>query len=158
MKAKLSLIFFILTLVAGCLMAATRGGFPAASALGAGDTVRGLQAVIRGAPGTFVMQHGEQFLLAWPHHGQYAIAMIGEGSAKGVQALRQGAAPLGELVRALEGAGWKFAAPSALPAAVLTTLGTYSLEAAATGLRSLPSVLLLPVAILPSPINAEVVQ
>lgn len=151
---KIGLIVMLLVLALSCLGAGMRSGAPMNSALGAAETLKGLKMVVNGASGTFVMAHGDQYLLAWPYKGQYAIAMIGEGSVRG---LRQGPMPLSELVKALEAAGWKFTSPAGLPTAVVSALGAYSLEMAIVGMQSLPSVFILPVGML-TPVSATVQQ
>lgn len=158
MKAKLiSLLLIILTTVAACAALSA----PAASTpMGAAETVRGLQAVVRESTGTFVMQNGQQFLMAWPKGSQYAVAILGQGSAESIRAIPQDPVKLTTMVKSLQASGWSFSDPGHLPTAIVTALmGSSSVDAVLAGLRFMPSVLMVPAIVLTPHIpQSEVLQ
>lgn len=153
MKAKFSLFVFVLTFIS-VFFAATAMAQPAlttlspTTALGAGETFAGLQAAMRCAPGTFIMEKGNLLLMAWPKGGEYAFAIIGKNGATAseLNALKVNTESLSMMVKSLEQGGWKNILPAAVPAAVSQALGMLTVEMAMTAMRSLPTIFVVPVA------------
>jgi len=141
------LISFLLTTACGA-MAAVSSGVPEIGpvALGAGETIKGMQAAMQSAPGSFIMANGEQLLFVWPKGQNYALAALNAGSADQlIGASRAGAVTLTEYVKALESGGWRIIQPAAVPAGIAQALTAYSVEMAITALQGLPTVFMLPV-------------
>ncbi len=106
-----------------------------AGMMGYGDTLRGIRAVVRSEPGTFILQSpkGDMLALFWPKGGGYGFAVFGrEDAVEAVRGLRAQVYSISEMVKAMESVGWRPVGTDALPAEVVE---------AATSLRVLMRVL-----------------
>jgi hypothetical protein len=162
MLEKFFPILFIVALLfaglTGCSAAVTTTTSAHTAALGAQETFRGLQAVMRSAPGTFVMERGELLLMAWPRKGEYAFAVLSKtGVGSNLSGLKVNTFSLSEMMKSLETDGWKFITPKAVPAAIADSLKALTVEMALMSMRSLPSVFIVPVTLF-DPINPEPIQ
>lgn len=142
---------FIFALLLSALLSAC-GVAPTAAhqvtQLGALESIRGMQAAVSGAPGTFIMQNSEQFILAWPRGTEYAYTVIGEIPQALPNAVKYNTINFAQFVKALEGDGWKYIAPAALPKGLASLLLSYSAEMVMAGAQTLPSIFVVPVLIL----------
>lgn len=138
-----TLALILALLLSGC--AAVQSSSTAA--LGAGETIRGMQSVLAEAPGTFVMQGRDAFLLAWPRGANYAFTVIGNGTLPAFNSTRTNPLALTRLVQDLEASGWKLTTPAALPAFMAEALRAYTVEAVMAGAQTLPTILIVPVII-----------
>ena len=154
---KLGLILSLILSMAlsGC-GAVSNGSAAPMMVLGAGETLRGLQSVVRGAPGTFAMvsAEGDLLLMAWPKDAaNYAFSYISAGgSAKTVlddHALKMACEGFANSVKYFETHGWKYLTPDKLPAAVSGAIMAYTLDLVMAGVQTLPTIFLVPVIILP---------
>lgn len=112
--------------------------------LGAQATVTGIRAVLAEMPGTFIMQSENMFLLAWPKGSSYAYVFLGKGTLD-LNGLKSNTINVTNMVKYLEGGGWKYVPVSALPAKVLQVLGSYTVEMVVAGASTLTTVFVLPV-------------
>lgn len=165
MEVRVNKIFrtsLILSLVlslalSGC--AAVQFGSAAAPApmavLGAGETIKGLQAVVSGAPGTFAMMsaEGDLILMAWPKGSEYAFTYLTTGGAAKTaldsNALRMATEGFANSVKYFETHGWQYLTPDKLPAAVSGAIMAYTLDLVLAGVQTLPTILVVPVIVLP---------
>lgn len=129
--------------LAGC--ATVQAPACAQCVMGAGETIQGLQAALREAPGTFIMQHGNQVLIAFPKGTNYAFACLNTGGKAFDLAVKTNPENLSQFVKALEDAGWKYIGPAAVPATVSRVVMAYSVELVMAGVQSLPTILVIPV-------------
>ncbi len=157
MKAKkhpFSLFILIMTLLSACF-GAVSVAMPAVStttllpsnALGAGETFAGLQAAMRAAPGSFIMEKGQLILFAWPRAGEYAFAILGKDpalAAPDLNGLKVNTLSLTMMVKSLQDGGWKYMLPAQVPVWLANSLSMLTVEMAMTSLRTLPSVFLVP--------------
>jgi hypothetical protein len=118
-------------------------------------TLAGLQGVIKGNPGTFLMGFRNVVMFAWPDRGCYSFAVF-EASGKpildmvesmGLNGQRVDIWSMTDFVKFLQSKGWQFMDPNQLPATMLAALQSYAITAAATGARALVTI---PILILPS--------
>ena len=112
--------------------------------LGTQATVTGIRAVLAEMPGTFIMQSENMFLLAWPKGSSYAYVFLGKGTLD-LNGLKANTINVSNMVKYLEGGGWKYVPVSALPAKVFQVLGSYTVEMVVAGASSLTTVFVLPV-------------
>lgn len=123
--------------------------------LGAGETIQGLQSVVRGAQGTFAMvsAEGDLILMAWPRGGDYAFSYLTTGgAAKTVldqNALKMATEGFANSVKYFETHGWQYLTPDKLPAALTGAIMAYTLDLVMAGVQTLPTILVVPVIILP---------
>lgn len=120
---------------------------PTAQQIGAQATFQGMQAAMKCAPGTFIMEKGNLLLMAWPQGSRYAFTIVGKGGEVGqsLTGLNINTLSISAMVKSLEQGGWKYIAPTAVPAALADLLGMLTVEMAMTSMRALPSVFLVPV-------------
>ncbi|NMC84321.1 MAG: hypothetical protein GYA58_03445 [Anaerolineaceae bacterium] len=159
MKAR-SLIVLLILIASACVGAFSIGA-SLAGPMGAAETVRGMQSVAQGAPGTFVLQNGDTFLLAWPRGQQYAFTLLSSGGstiAADLNALRTNTLDFASMVQRLQVAGWRLISPAQLPPAVVTTLSAYSVEAVIAGVVAMPNVVMVPVVVMTPSFHTNEVQ
>ena len=94
------------------------------------------------------MQNGQQFILAWPRGTEYAYTVIGEIPQALPNAVKYNTINFAQFVKALEGDGWKYIAPAALPKGLASLLLSYSAEMVMAGAQTLPSIFVVPVLIM----------
>jgi hypothetical protein len=144
-----------------CVGGAISAGSSSGAQLGAAETINGLKAVVAANPGTFIMQSKDLLLMAWPQGSNYAFTIIDQSgrAQNSLNGLKLNTVNFAELIKSLEAGGWKYILPAALPEKVLTALGTYSIEAAMTAVKTMPTIWIVPVIILTPPIpQQEVIQ
>lgn len=112
--------------------------------LGAQATVTGIRAVLAEVPGTFIMQNKDLFLLAWPKGSSYAYVFLGKGTLD-LNGLKANTIDVSNMVKYLEGGGWKYVPVSALPAKIFQVLGSYTVEMVVAGASTLTTVFVLPI-------------
>lgn len=142
---KLFTIALLLSLLLSACAAVHSG--TGMTAIGASETISGMRRALGGAPGTFVMQGKDAFLLAWPRGSSYAFTVIGNGSLPAFNSTRANPLALTRLVQDLEADGWKITTPAAIPAYVADALKAYTIEAVMAGSQTLPTILVIPVII-----------
>ena len=153
---SISLIISLFIGACGAIQTASTTG-----TLGAAETFEGMKMVYQQASGTILMQKGELYLMAWPRGADYALTILSQNknAPEALNATRSGVISFSEYIKTLEAGGWKYAAPSALPATIAKALTAYSVEAAVTALNGLPTVFVMPVMIVTPPyIQEPVIQ
>lgn len=114
--------------------------------MGAGSTIAGLQSVVRGDTGTFIMTDGQAFMLAWPKGTSYAWTVISEVRGIDINGLKTSATTLSKLLLDLEANGFQYVSFDQLPRGITETILGYSVsQLVIAGLRSFPTVYLVPV-------------
>lgn len=96
-----------------------------------GATIRGMQAAVNGAQGTFILQRGKDLVMGWPSGTQYAwIAITANGriadTVKNVCGNRACPQLAGELYNYLEANGWQPVNIGAIPPAVCYTIRQFA--------------------------------
>ncbi|KPL70093.1 hypothetical protein ADN00_18795 [Ornatilinea apprima] len=148
MQAKTRSLILSISLVLSLFIGACGAISSAAPAgtLGAAETIEGMRMVVANEAGTFLMQKGEVFLMAWPRGTNYAMTVLSQsGASDALNGMRVNAVSLTETVKALEADGWKYITPAALPKAITEALAAYSVEMAVTALKGLPTVFIMPI-------------
>jgi hypothetical protein len=141
------------------LLNACAAAQPGVMPLGAGETLAGLRSAMAGQPGTFIMQRGDLILLAWPNWSSYSFAIMDiSGRANDLAGLSLNTFSFSEMIKSLEGGGWKYISPGAVPAALAQALGAYTIELVMAGVQSLPTVMLVPVTVLTPKFRSVEVQ
>lgn len=151
MQAKTKRLILSISLIISLFIGAC-GAIQTASTtgtLGAAETFEGMKMVYQQASGTILMQKGELFLMAWPRGADYALTILSQSknAPEALNATRSGVISFSEYVKTLEAGGWKYVAPSVLPATITKALTAYSVEMAITALNGLPTVFIMPVMI-----------
>ena len=126
------------------------------------DTLRGMRSAAYGAPGTFIMEKDTLVTFFWTcknNTGWCFASLTKSGQVVRdlltyINGTRCDTCTASTLVSGLEADGWKYMAPGALPAAVLTGLKSTSVYMMSIGASSLTTVFFVPVVILqPTPIG-----
>jgi hypothetical protein len=118
-----------------------------ATALGIGETIRGMQSVLRESAGTLIMQGPDGFMLAWPKGGSYAFTFLSSSGAD-LNGINQNVFTFSDMLSQLETEGWKYVGPASVPAAISKVIMSYTIEAVLTGLNCLPSIFVVPAGIM----------
>lgn len=131
------------------------------------DTLAGMRSVVEGAKGTFAYEKDNLMVLAWQQGGKYAfVTATKDGSVfDSIKKICNGNLcdwkTMVEFVKWLEGQGYKLCPADKIPMQLTTTLTGYGTMLITMGLRSLPSMLVLPVGVfdlLPAPLKKGVQQ
>lgn len=127
--------------------------------VGSAETVAGMQAVVRGEVGTFVMTDGISYMLAWPKGNQYAWTVINNARGIDFNAIRNSATTLTKLVLDLERNGFYYVPFDQMPKDIVAQILGYSLtQLVITGVQSFPTVFLVPAVLFKSTPTVGVVQ
>lgn len=127
--------------------------------VGAAETVAGMQAVIHGEVGTFVMSDGISYMLAWPKGNQYAWTVINNARGIDFNAIRNSATTLSRLLLDLEKNGFYYVPFDAMPKDIVAQILGYSLtQLVITSVESFPTVFLVPAVLFKSTPTIGVVQ
>lgn len=130
------------------------GASPQVATMGAAETIKGLQSVLAGSPGTFAMQSADKalILMGWPKGSNYAFTlMTADGQALDLNATKAATMALAGSIKGLERSGWKLITNSQIPATLARVIAGYTVEMVVMGLRALPTIIILPV-ILATPV------
>lgn len=130
-------------LITGCGVAPAAVDVSSQAALGIGETIRGMQSALMEGPGTFIMQNGEQFMLAWPKGSSYAFTFISGTGAK-LNGINTNVFSFSELVSNLEANGWQYIGPASVPAMMFNTIMSYTIEMVMLGVNGMPSIFIMP--------------
>lgn len=114
-------------------------------------TIEGMRAAFNGAQGTFMMQNGQAVIFAWPNGGSWSFSIVGAGE-QALKGMRTATVSFSQMVKFLESTGWSYIDKSAVPTAIAQALMAYTAEMALTAMQSLPTVLIVPAMLLPTPI------
>lgn len=117
--------------------------------LGALETIRGMQSVVRGDIGTMALlsADGDYVLLVWPRGVNYAMSVVatsGRQLASAYNGMKIPVIDLAEGINGLTAHGWKEIPTSTLPATLVSTIMSYSVHLIATGVQALPTILVIP--------------
>ncbi|MDI6770129.1 MAG: hypothetical protein QMD04_10710 [Anaerolineales bacterium] len=152
--------FFTLFILAAVL---SMGLFAAVAPISFHQTLRGMQAVAREAPGTFAYASDKLAVLMWPQSGGYGFAVINKNGVvlRDLSSFANGARvdtfTASDFVRWLEGNGYQRVDPRTLPAT--TALLSQFAYALANGTKAFNTFLILPLGVFePLDINPEVLQ
>ena len=115
------------------------------AAVGALETLRGMSSVLVEGSGAFIMQSGDNFLLAWPSGSAWEFVFLNASGAP-MNGIKLNVFSFSDLVKQLEALGWQYVAPSALPAALTNVL--------MFGTNALPTIFVLPAILLDEVIPA----
>lgn len=141
----------IVMLISGCGVAPAAVDVGSSAALGIGETIRGMQSVLQEGAGTFIMQSGDQFMLAWPKGSSYAFTFL-SGTGAELNGVNTNVFSFSELVSNLEANGWQYVGPASVPVALFNTVMSYTIEMVMLGMNAMPSIFLVPAIIEPMPI------
>jgi hypothetical protein len=141
-------ILFVIVIVA--MVFALFGGV---SPVSVGNTLHGMRSAVQGGQGTFIMadQASRTVMLAWQNGLSYNFVALNAANSQPVSNFMQIATngnrvdvrSFSELVRCLEGNGWRYIAPSALPTGLVADL--VGVQAWFVGFKwAMPTVLVLP--------------
>lgn len=133
----------IAILVAGCGAAPATVDVSTQAALGIGETISGMQSVLAEGPGTFIMQNGNQFMMAWPKGSSYAFTFLSSSGAE-LSGINTNVFSFSELVSNLEANGWQYIGPASVPALLFNTIMSYTIEMVMIGVNAMPSIFIMP--------------
>lgn len=139
MKKFMTIVFAIVMLL---LTLFASGGM-----MGTGATIAGMQSVVRGDVGTFIMTDGAAYMLAWPKGENYAWTVISNARGVDLNAVRNNATTLSKLLLDLEKNGFYYVSFDQLPKGIVETVLGYSVTTVMTGVRSFPSIFVVPLMI-----------
>lgn len=132
-------------------------GQPAAAmtveTLGLSETLSGIQSAARGDTMTVIMQGPNQVMLAWRYVNGWGFVFMncdGKPIMEELESMGWNGAgvqysDLKDIIRMLTDKGWTIVPATWLPAAVITTIKSYSIAMLETGADTLPSIFFLPV-------------
>lgn len=114
------------------------------------STVAGMRAAAAGRSGTAIYEGHNLYVMIWPHRGQYAFAVINQQgdvvddllrmvNANGVNVFR-----MSDLIKWMEGNGFRQVDPKALPVSVTSVLLSQMMAYVANGSRALITPLIIP--------------
>ena len=141
-------ILFVIVIVA--MAFALFGGV---APVGVGNTLYGMRSAVQGVQGTFIMsdQASRIVMLAWQSGSSYNFVALNAANSQPVSNFIQVATngnrvdvrSFSELIKCLEGNGWRYLAPSALPVGLVSDL--LGVQAWFMGFKwAMPTVLVLP--------------
>lgn len=149
--SKLFSIALILSLIlSGCAAVSTGSGAamnPQVVLLGAGETVQGLQRVMNGIPGTFVMIDATESVLmfAWPKGENYAFCLLGrDGSLLTANATRAYTVQLALGMKSMIANGWRVIDRDQIPSFVGRQVAAAVALMASEASSMMPTIILLP--------------
>lgn len=127
-------------------------------------TVAGMRAAAAGKTGTAIYEGHNLYVMIWPYRGQYAFAVINQNgdvvddllrmvNANGVSVFR-----ISDLIRWMEGNGFRQVDPNALPVNITSVLLSQAMAYIASGSRALITPVLIPASALEYNPFAEVQQ
>ena len=121
------------------------------------QTVQGMRSVVQGAAGTFVMQKGDLFMLAWPAgENAWAFACLTRAGdpLKNIASYSGGTKvdtlTMAQFLADLETDGWQSVSAKVLPAGISGALSSYVTYLVSIGARSIPDLFLFPVILVPT--------
>lgn len=130
--------------------------------IGFHSTLSGMRAAAADKPGTMIYAGQGLYMLAWPHRGGYAFAVINQAGslvddlAQMVNGTGTDIYRMSDLVRWMESNGWQRISGAQLPVSIGQVLLGQVMWGVIQGSRALTTVIILPTGLLEMP--AEVMQ